>query len=332
MGIAGVGMRECPFCLSTEVSGRLRAREMSQGTREYFDYLVCGHCGSIHIDRVPADLAKYYEGYFSLGLAPARPTPLVRLKRAAASAGLLIDAGALHPLRPLLRRLPAWTWKAVLPNYQAFLYACPRRDARILDVGCGNGAFVDNLRRLGFRKARGIDPFIDAAALGKPHVTQGEIADVAGRFDFIVFNHSLEHLADPQAALRAAARLLARRGTVIVHIPNADSAEFTAYRDHWWGLHAPRHLALPSRDGMRLAALASGLAIADSIGTARFDNYLYSREYALDIADHDPSSWRAGGDACRWTEAELAEAEAAALAGNADGSADWLCYYLRRAP
>jgi 2-polyprenyl-3-methyl-5-hydroxy-6-metoxy-1,4-benzoquinol methylase len=36
------------------------------------------------------------------------------------------------------------------------------RDARILDVGCGGGALLDRIPRVGFNTMSGADPFIAA--------------------------------------------------------------------------------------------------------------------------------------------------------------------------
>ncbi|MDA8231596.1 MAG: class I SAM-dependent methyltransferase [Magnetospirillum sp.] len=327
-------MRLCPYCRSERRSRRVEAREMSQATRESFAYLVCGDCGSARIAEMPADIGNYYQGYYSLDATPRRPTAATLAKRAAAA--LLrpfIQPASLRTIRTLLRHPPRWAWPILSPNLQAFLYLGPSPRARIIDVGSGNGAFVANLRRLGFREARGIDPLIDAGRL--PHrdglVRRGRIEDVAGQFDVITFNHSLEHMPSPRHVLDHAAGLLAPGGTIVVHIPNIESVEFQRFGGDWWGLHAPRHFTLPTARGLSLAARSAGLGVSDRIFTSRYDNYLYSAEYERGIADHDPGSLRAGGPRCVWSRRDIGAAAERAMIHNATGEADWVCYYLTHA-
>lgn len=41
------------------------------GTREQFDYFVCGHCGTIQIRDIPGDLGRHYPGNYSDGASHA---------------------------------------------------------------------------------------------------------------------------------------------------------------------------------------------------------------------------------------------------------------------
>jgi 2-polyprenyl-3-methyl-5-hydroxy-6-metoxy-1,4-benzoquinol methylase len=75
----------------------------------------------------------------------------------------------------------------------------------------------------------GVEPNVDAvreaAAAGYEQVATGpfpEACEQLGRnqFDVIFFNDVLEHLADPEAALRATHDYLAAGGTIIASIPN----------------------------------------------------------------------------------------------------------------
>jgi SAM-dependent methyltransferase len=314
---------------------------MSQATREPFAYLVCAGCGSVRIERIPDDIGRYYQGYFSL--MPGQDQPVgasVKTKRALARVlRPFFSKLVLKLARPLTRTPPRRSWGFLSPNLQAFLHACPGQRDRILDVGCGNGSFPANLRRLGFRNVFGIDPFIEESVLG-PNATfvrHADIGEMEGRWDLVTFNHSLEHMPDPRRALVAARKLVtrphrARPGRILVHIPDVASPEFRRFGGDWWGLHAPRHFTLPSAKGMSFLCAEIGLAIVEEIQTSRMDNYLYSSEYAEGLADHDPGGWRYGGPACRWTAHEIRAATRTALRLNAEGGADWICYTLRPAP
>jgi SAM-dependent methyltransferase len=96
---------------------------------------------------------------------------------------------------------------------------------RILDIGCGVGAFVRRLREFSPRIA-GIDVDAERVIEGGravPHLALavGEhipFADSA--FDVILLHEVLEHVTDDQATLREARRLLAPGGRVVIFCPN----------------------------------------------------------------------------------------------------------------
>jgi hypothetical protein len=54
--------------------------------------------------------------------------------------------------------------------------------------------------------------------------------------------HSLEHVHRPLEVLRAAHRLLAPGGKLVVEVPNIDSLPFRWFGQNWCGLDLPRHL------------------------------------------------------------------------------------------
>jgi SAM-dependent methyltransferase len=96
---------------------------------------------------------------------------------------------------------------------------------RLLDIGCGFGAFVRIMQSEGW-DAEGIDPspVVVAAALhrGVP-VRLGTIEDLKpspSRYDAVTMFYVLEHLPDPLAALGKAHELLAPGGTLLVRVPH----------------------------------------------------------------------------------------------------------------
>jgi SAM-dependent methyltransferase len=119
----------------------------------------------------------------------------------------------------------------------------------LLDVGCGDGAFLAAARAAGFQ-AQGTEFSPYAAALvrerlGVP-VAEGELPDAAlpqGAFGTVTLWHSLEHTRDPLAVLRAAHRALRPGGLLVVAVPNAEDRVFRwLYR---LARGAPPHLFAP---------------------------------------------------------------------------------------
>lgn len=61
-------------------------------------------------------------------------------------------------------------------------------------------------------------------------------------FDSIAFCHVLEHIKDPQAALREACRLLKPGGEVVIWVPNFNSMFRPLFGRDWLPYDIPRHL------------------------------------------------------------------------------------------
>jgi methionine biosynthesis protein MetW len=98
--------------------------------------------------------------------------------------------------------------------------------ARVLDVGCCDGALMQLLMRECGAKVRGleIDPNkAHRCVVRGMSVVQGDAErDLgefpSGSFDYVVFSHTLQHFRRPQAALKQAGRIGSQ---VIVSITNA---------------------------------------------------------------------------------------------------------------
>lgn len=103
----------------------------------------------------------------------------------------------------------------------------PLSIASCLDVGCGEGAFLDAVRaeRPDVR-LRGIEQEEAPARRARDRgldVTTGAFPDVldpSERFDCVVFNDVLEHMVDPWAALGVARSILSDGGCVVASIPS----------------------------------------------------------------------------------------------------------------
>jgi SAM-dependent methyltransferase len=94
---------------------------------------------------------------------------------------------------------------------------------RILDVGCGDGLFFDELGAFG--QVQGVEPDEQLLTPGSPHAARirnvpfDDDYNPPQRFGLMLFLDVLEHIEDPVAALRHALNLLEPDGRIIVTVP-----------------------------------------------------------------------------------------------------------------
>ncbi len=120
--------------------------------------------------------------------------------------------------------------------------------SRLLDFGCGGGAFLERMHRLGWQVV-GLDFSSDIieqiraklrlrAFVGTlPHP---ELA--SERFEAVTMWHSLEHVHQPLETLRQAWNVLAPGGKLVVGVPNVDSTPRRWFGPAWCCWRLPHHL------------------------------------------------------------------------------------------
>ena len=105
---------------------------------------------------------------------------------------------------------------------------------RLLDVGCGSGAFLGFARARGW-EADGTDVVVTPSAVATgARLWAGQLPSIAfgGRlYHAVRFNHVLEHTQDPLAELRAARAVLEPGGVLHIGVPNL--AGFTITLKSW---------------------------------------------------------------------------------------------------
>ncbi len=97
------------------------------------------------------------------------------------------------------------------------------RPARVLDVGCGAGAFLRYARAHGCDAAGADIRLTDAARATGATLFEGALTAIdfgGATYDTVRFNHVLEHTPDPLAELRTARAVVRDGGLLIVGVPN----------------------------------------------------------------------------------------------------------------
>jgi len=208
----------------------------------------CGECGSAILHPIPPqeELLAAYPAYYSFAQAP-RDRFLPRL---------------LHSLEEKLfyRILYA-------RSVQQVLRITGLRNGRLLDVGGGTGHRTAFFQQVGWTCAV-LDP--DERALRVARQRFGlqtyhgllETLDLPPEsFDVITFYAVIEHLPDPHHTLRAAYRLLRPGGWIVAMVPILYGWQL--FLGIYWHQvrEAPRHVALPTPEGMHHLFNACGFEL-----------------------------------------------------------------------
>lgn len=99
---------------------------------------------------------------------------------------------------------------------------------RILEFGCGYGAFGAFLKRTRGLEVTGVEPVAQAAERAASRLDRVLVTTIDhalkelqdSSYDCVVFNDVLEHLADPWGTLRRARSVLSSAGVVVASLPN----------------------------------------------------------------------------------------------------------------
>jgi 2-polyprenyl-3-methyl-5-hydroxy-6-metoxy-1,4-benzoquinol methylase len=157
---------------------------------------------------------------------------------------------------------------------------------RLLDVGCGSGAFLARMNRRGWtvtgidfdpiaidtaRKVHGVDAYVGTVA---SLLTKGVT------FDAITASHVIEHVADPVEFLAQCRQLLSPRGRLVLRTPNAQSFGLRRYGSAWRGLEPPRHLHIFTGPALSDCALKAGFDVSRCFtSTANSDTILAASRF-----------------------------------------------------
>lgn len=173
----------------------------------------------------------------------------------------------------------------------------PRRGARLLDLGCGNGNAVQRMIELGW-DAEGMD--VDEAAVRTAQAAglRARAGDITHdpfppeTFDAITMNHVLEHVRDPGETLRACHRVLRPNGQLWIATPNISSIGHELAGRDWLPLDPPRHLVLFSPGSLSSLLKKCEFNPSSPLSGSLFE---YRHHFSAYTAVRDGRDWRAGG-------------------------------------
>jgi SAM-dependent methyltransferase len=118
----------------------------------------------------------------------------------------------LTVLRPILRKLP--------------------KDAKILEIGCGNGFLLKSLYDMGYKDVCGVEPSLDALKKSDKTIRDKIVSDVltpgtfkSGEFSLICFFQLLDHIPDPDDFLNICYKILSPGGFILAFNHDVESLQ-----------------------------------------------------------------------------------------------------------
>lgn len=271
----------CPACGSNMRIGKpLRCYDHRTPLRDdHWSMYRCLACHSLYLDPRPDDqsLPKVYDAYYTHipdGEQPATSGLSGLLWRLIHGYLNARFGMARSPALSWGRWLFGWMrpWRMKLDYYGRHLYtdSFPQR-GQLLDVGCGNGAFLARAREMGWRVS-GLEPdpkAVETCYSQGLDVLQGELGQSPAQwnenFDVITMSHCIEHVVNPKLDLKLAYRLLRPGGVLWLACPNPRSLGSLFYGRAWRELHPPYHLIIPSLEQLSQMLLESGFIEIEAV-------------------------------------------------------------------
>jgi SAM-dependent methyltransferase len=234
----------------------------------------CLDCSAAFLDPRPdrESIGRAYASYYTHSEEPPEPEPTAAHARASMRNGYVnarygYDFAPASRVGPFLARL--------FPKKRSFADRSVRKlhrhrhrgRGRLLDVGCGQGTFLAEMRQAGW-EVKGIEPDPSAAAVARASdipVVEASFEDASltsASYDAVTLNHVIEHFHEPVEALRIARRLLRPGGILWIATPNLAARGHALFGRDWIGLDPPRHLVLFDRSSLTRAVQEAGFEIA----------------------------------------------------------------------
>ena len=249
----------CPACGDSSFESFIKTKAQMHSNKELFNFDQCSSCSLVFLNpRVSLkNLKNYYTSYY----LPYRGS------KAWGKFEKLVDSSQQ---KLDLRRVNTIT-----------KYHKLSEKSLILDIGCGKPTFLKACQHEIKCQTMGID-FSDEGWKDKPdnfksiNLQVAEIKDLPTTLepDVITMWHYLEHDYTPFENLSSLKSLSKPSTTLIIEIPNFDSASRKKYGKNWAGWHTPRHISLFSPKNIELLLKKSGWKVSKVLTYGTMNPYL----------------------------------------------------------
>lgn len=290
-----ISSKPAPACYLCGQPGEILYRQ--QRDRLYaapgiWDIRICRRCGLAWLDPRPDPeaISTLYVGYSTHVLNTALhvfagvPAAIGNAVLAARLGYRELSKGRLHLV---LGWLASWLPIVYESVQLSVMGLAATHRGRLIDVGCGNGAFLARMRDLGWTVA-GVEPDPEAVRIARDYfglsIFQGTLAEAnfpEVSTDVITMHHVLEHVFDPIGLLLECYRILRPGGILIAVTPNLESLGRHIFKSYWRGWEVPRHIFVFSPHAVKHCFKQAGLRVIAVWTSVRMARWMWRQSRLL---------------------------------------------------
>jgi len=234
--------KSCPICNAGCIRADLVAKDYTV-SNEHFHIWACDNCDLKYTDEVPdqKEIGKYYQSSNYISHSDTKVGFINKMYHKVRT----------HTLKTKRKMVEKMTNKS---------------HGEILDIGCGTGAFLNNMQQAGWL-ITGLEPDENAAK------TANSLYNISAKapeelfslplnsFDAITMWHVLEHVHQLHEYIEQLKNLIKPDGVIFIAVPNYQSYDAEVYGAHWAAYDVPRHLYHFSPKSMEKLVSLHGLKI-----------------------------------------------------------------------
>jgi len=266
----------CNLCKSADSAVLFNARDRLHGIGDMFTYAQCNECGLVYMN--PQVVLEDIKNLYPADYAPHSTT------------GKGIGFRVISSQNKI-RKIPVIGYflkKLINVKITDKVYRKLDSQSRVLDVGCGSGAFLNGLRADKNCEVFGVDISETAVSEAKKSygldIFKGNITEVPfpdSHFDIITAWWYLEHVPEPDTTIAKISSLLKHNGYCIIGVPNFNSFCAKRFKDKWYHLDCPRHLCIWTPHAITRLLDKHGLTVTKIIYDKTPWGLLGSLQYSL---------------------------------------------------
>ena len=260
----------CYLCGSIDSEVWTVAKDLLHKTPGDFRIVQCSNCGLVYLN--PRPTVETIPFLYPEDYGPYQAFRRRKKRRLGRIHHLILSNFYNYPgPRSTLQKLVLWPFYLRSKWYNKKIKIIPYKgEGKLLDVGCGNGAFLYSMKELSWEVC-GVEPDEKAVQyihkeLGLKNVKDGLLMDQRyedQQFDVITLWHSLEHMPNPREVLEEIHRILRPDGLLLIAVPNIKSYAAQRFKDLWYALDAPRHLIHFSPETLSYLLNETGFSIKE---------------------------------------------------------------------
>jgi len=255
----------CNVCGSDNATPLRMAIDRLHGFEGQFQYVQCKSCGLVYMNPqiAPECISQFYPDDYAPHQASSAST-----------------SKNVHK-----------------PDLPKMILDTLNSQSSVLDIGCGNGEFLNRVRQFCHCQVSGVDTSENAVLCAKKQygldVFRGEIMAAPFEekfFDLITAWSCIEHMNNPARALKKMLALCKPGGYLFFKTPNYDRFAPKLFKDNWYHLDCPRHLYIFSPSTIAALLEKSGFEAVNVCYEQSSKGWLGSLQYVFYGDNYHPET------------------------------------------